>query len=169
LVTSTGFAKVDFSHWPDFLPLLLIFISFVGGCGGSTAGGMKVMRVMLLIKQGQQQVRMLIHPHALTPLRIGSRTLDTKMTQGIWGFFGVYITAFSILVLLMVHAGLDERSAFAAVATCMNNLGPGLGEVAYTFQGVSDFGKMLSVIAMLLGRLEIFTLLVLLSPSFWLR
>jgi trk system potassium uptake protein len=169
LVTSTGFAKVDFSHWPDFLPLLLIFISFVGGCGGSTAGGIKVMRVMLLIKQGQQQVQSLIHPHALMPLRIGRRTLDTKLMQGIWGFFGFYLATFSILVLLMVHAGLDERSAFAAVATCMNNLGPGLGDVAYTFQGVSDFGKLLSIIAMLLGRLEIFTLLVLLSPSFWLR
>lgn len=169
LVTSTGFAKVDFSHWPDFLPLLLIFISFVGGCGGSTAGGMKVMRVMLLIKQGQQQVQTLIHPRAITHLRIGKRTLDTKLMQGIWGFFGFYITTFAILVLLMVHAGLDERSAFAAIATCMNNLGPGLGEVAYTFQGVSDFGKLLSIIAMLLGRLEIFTLLVLLSPSFWLR
>jgi trk system potassium uptake protein len=74
-----------------------------------------------------------------------------------------------VLVLMMIHAGLDERSAFAAVATCMNNMGPGLGEVAYTFQSVSDLGKFISVIAMLLGRLEIFTLLVLLSPSFWFR
>jgi trk system potassium uptake protein TrkH len=169
LVTSTGFAKVDFSHWPDFLPLLLIYISFVGGCGGSTAGGMKVMRVMLLIQQGMQQVRSLIHPHALIPLRMGKRTLDPRLMQGIWGFFGLYLATFAILVLLMIHAGLDERSAFAAVATCMNNLGPGLGEVAYTFQGVSDMGKLLSIIAMLLGRLEMFTLLVLLTPSFWLR
>ncbi|MEJ2426700.1 MAG: TrkH family potassium uptake protein [Candidatus Thiodiazotropha sp.] len=169
LVTSTGFAKVDFSNWPDFLPLLLIFISFVGGCGGSTAGGMKVMRVMLLIKQGQLQVKSLIHPHALIPLRIGKRILDPRLTQGVWGFFGLYLSTFAFLVLLMVHAGLDERSAFAAVATCMNNLGPGLGEVAYTFQNVSDFGKLVSVLAMLLGRLEIFTLLVLLSPTFWFR
>ncbi len=169
LVTSTGFAKVDFSHWPDFLPLLLIYISFVGGCGGSTAGGMKVMRVMLLIQQGMQQVRSLIHPHALIPLRMGKRTLDLRLMQGIWGFFGLYMASFAILVLLMIHTGLDERSAFAAVATCMNNLGPGLGEVAYTFQSVSDMGKILSIIAMLLGRLEMFTLLVLLTPSFWLR
>lgn len=169
VVTSTGFGKVDFSLWPDFLPLLLIFISFVGGCGGSTAGGMKVMRVMLLIKQGLQQVRTLIHPHALIPLRIGRRTVDAKLMQGVWGFFGLYLATFAVLVLLMIHAGLDERSAFAAVATCMNNLGPGLGEVAYTFQSVSDLGKFISVIAMLLGRLEIFTLLVLLSPSFWFR
>lgn len=169
LVTSTGYAKVDFSHWPDFLPMLLIYISFVGGCGGSTAGGMKVMRVMLLIKQGTQQVRSLIHPHALIPVRMGKRTVEPRLIQGIWGFFGLYVATFALLDLLMIHAGLDERSAFAAVATCMNNLGPGLGEVAYSFQSVSDLGKMLSILAMLLGRLEIFTLLVLLSPSFWLR
>ncbi len=169
LVTSTGFATVDFSHWPDFLPLLLIYISFVGGCGGSTAGGMKVMRVVLLIRQGVQQVRSLIHPHALIPVRIGKRNIDPRLMQGVWGFFGFYMATFALLVLLMIHAGLDERSAFAAVATCMNNLGPGLGEVAYTFQSVSDMGKLLSIIAMLLGRLEIFTLLVLLSPGFWLR
>lgn len=169
LVTSTGFAKVDFASWPDFLPMLLIYISFVGGCGGSTAGGMKVMRVMLLIRQGMQQVRSLIHPHALIPVRIGKRTVDPRLMQGIWGFFGLYMATFALLVLLMIHAGLDERSAFAAVATCMNNLGPGLGEVAYTFQSVSDMGKLLSILAMLLGRLEIFTLLVLLSPGFWLR
>jgi trk system potassium uptake protein TrkH len=169
LVTSTGFAKVDFSHWPNFLPMLLIYISFVGGCGGSTAGGMKVMRIMLLLKQGLQQVRSLIHPHALIPVRIGKRIVDPKLIQGVWGFFGLYMTTFALLVLLMINAGLDERSAFAAVATCMNNLGPGLGEVAYTFQSVSDMGKLLSIFAMLLGRLEIFTLLVLLSPSFWLR
>ncbi len=169
LVTSTGFAKVDFANWPDFLPLLLIYISFVGGCGGSTAGGMKVMRVRLLIQQGLQQVRSLIHPHALIPVRMGKRTVDPRLMQGIWGFFGLYMATFALLVLLMIHAGLDERSAFAAVATCMNNLGPGLGEVAYTFQSVSDMGKALSILAMLLGRLEIFTLLVLLSPGFWLR
>jgi trk system potassium uptake protein len=169
LVTSTGYAKVDFSNWPDFLPLLLIYISFVGGCGGSTAGGMKVMRVMLLIKQGMQQVRSLIHPHALIPVRIGKRTVEPRVIQGIWGFFGLYMATFALLVLAMIHTGLDERTAFAAVATCMNNLGPGLGEVAYTFQSVSDMGKLLAILAMLLGRLEIFTLLVLLSPSFWLR
>jgi trk system potassium uptake protein len=149
LVTSTGFAKVDFASWPDFLPMLLIYISFVGGCGGSTAGGMKVMRVMLLIRQGMQQVRSLIHPHALIPVRIGKRTVDPRLMQGIWGFFGLYMATFALLVLLMIHAGLDERSAFAAVATCMNNLGPGLGEVAYTFQSVSDMGKLLSILAML--------------------
>lgn len=169
VVTSTGFGIVDFSHWPDFLPILLILISFVGGCGGSTAGGMKVLRVLLLVRQGMLEVRRLIHPHAYQPLRLGRRVVDDRLMQGVWGFFALYMTTFVLLVLLMIHAGLDSVSAFAAVATAMNNLGPGLGEVAYTFQGVSDFGKVLAVIAMLLGRLEVFTILVLLSPRFWMR
>jgi trk system potassium uptake protein len=169
VVTSTGFATVDFTHWPDFLPLSLIMISFVGGCGGSTAGGMKVMRLLLFVKQGVREVRQLLHPHAQLPLRLGTRVVDSSMAKGVWGFFAMYMTTFAILTLVMIHAGLDETSAFAAVATSMNNLGPGLGEVAYNFQGVSDLGKVVAVIAMLLGRLEIFTLLVLLSPDFWRR
>ncbi len=169
VVTSTGFGTVDFSHWPDFLPMLLILISFVGGCGGSTAGGMKMMRVLIMVQQGVHEVRRLIHPHAQLPLRLGHRAIDVRLIHSVWGFFAVYMTAFALLSLLMIHAGLDETSAFAAVATSMNNLGPGLGEVAYSFQSVSDFGKLVAVVAMLLGRLEIFTILVLLSPGFWRR
>jgi trk system potassium uptake protein TrkH len=115
------------------------------------------------------EVRRLIHPHAYQPLRLGRRVVDDRLMQGVWGFFALYMTTFVLLVLLMIHAGLDSVSAFAAVATAMNNLGPGLGEVAYTFQGVSDLGKVLAVIAMLLGRLEVFTILVLVSPRFWMR
>ncbi len=169
VVTSTGFGTVDFSHWPEMLPVLLILISFVGGCGGSTAGGMKVMRVLLLLRQGALEVRRLIHPRAYHPLRLGRRVVDDRLMQSIWGFFAVYVAAFSFLDMLMIHAGLDKVSAFAAVATCMNNLGPGLGQVAYNFQTVSDYGKLVGVLAMLLGRLEVFTILVLLSPDFWRR
>ena len=169
VVTSTGFGTVDFSHWPEMLPVLLILISFVGGCGGSTAGGMKVMRVLLLARQGALEVRRLIHPHAYLPLRLGRRVIDERLMQSIWGFFAVYMVAFGLLVMLMIHAGLDKVSAFAAVATCMNNLGPGLGQVAYNFRSVSDFGKLIGAFAMLLGRLEVFTILVLLSPDFWRR
>ncbi len=167
VVTSTGYATVDFSAWPDFLPMLLIFISFVGGCGGSTAGGMKVMRVMLLVKQGINEVRRLVHPHAVLRVRLGRQVVEQRMIQAVWGFFAVYISVFGLLSLVMIHAGLDATSAFSAVATSMNNLGPGLGEVALSFQSVSDLGKLTAVVAMLLGRLEIFTLLVLLSPGFW--
>lgn len=169
VVTSTGYGTVDFSHWPDFLPFLMILISFVGGCGGSTAGGIKVMRMLLLVQQGVHEVLRLIHPHAILLVRVGNRIIQPRMMQAVWGFFAVYVSTFSILMILMMHAGLDQVSAFSAVATSMNNLGPGLGEVAYNFQSVSDFGKMIAVVAMLLGRLEIFTILVLLSPDFWKR
>ncbi|NCC40804.1 MAG: potassium transporter [Gammaproteobacteria bacterium] len=167
IVTSTGFGTVDFSHWPDFLPLLLIYASFVGGCGGSTAGGMKVLRVLLMVKQSMLEVRQLIHPRAVQPLRLGSRIVDPRLAHSIWAFFALYAFTVSILTLSMIHAGLAPLDAFSAVAACLNNLGPGLGEVAFSFQSVSDSGKLIGVSAMLLGRLEILTILVILSPDFW--
>lgn len=167
VVTSTGFGTVDFSEWPDFLPVLLIFISFVGGCGGSTAGGMKVMRMMLIALQGRIEVLKLVHPRAVLPLRIGKRVVGPGTMEAVWGFFAAYMGSFVILMLLMMHAGLDQVSAFSAIATSMNNLGPGLGEVAYSFASVSDSGKLIAAFAMLLGRLEVFTILVLLTPAFW--
>jgi len=167
VITSTGFGTADFSSWPSFLPLLLIFISFVGGCGGSTAGGIKVSRILLLLKQGGQEIAYLIHPRVARPLRIGSHVLPPRVSQAIWGFFAVYMVVFALFTLLMMAAGLDQVSAFSAVATSMNNLGPGLGEVAVTFASVSTAGKLLATVAMLLGRLEIFTVLVILTPAFW--
>lgn len=167
VVTSTGFATVDFSHWPDILPVLLIFISFVGGCGGSTAGGMKVMRIMLLIRQGWREVRLLIHPHAIIPIIIGGRVIENRTISTVWGFFAAYVATFLILMLWLMHTGVDQVTAFSAIATCMNNMGPGLGDVAYTFSDISDTGKTISMIAMLMGRLEIFTVLVVLTPEYW--
>ena len=167
VITSTGFGTVDFSHWPSFLPVLLIFISFIGGCGGSTAGGMKVIRVILLTQQGFREVRQLIHPRALLPIRVGDRVIPVQTTQGVWGFFAIYVVSFVILMLLIMSTGLDQVSAFSAIATSMNNLGPGLGEVAMSFATVSDSGKLIAAFAMLLGRLEVFTVLVLLTPEFW--
>ncbi len=169
VVTSTGFGTVDFAHWPDFLPILLIYASFVGGCGGSTAGGMKVLRVLLMVKQGALEIRQLVHPRAQLPLRLGRRVVDNELARSVWGFFALYTAALAVLTLLMVHAGLVPLDAFSAVATCLNNLGPGLGEVASNFQGVSDLGKLLGVVGMLLGRLEVLTILVILSPGFWRR
>lgn len=167
VITSTGFATVDFSHWPDFLPVLLIFVSFIGGCGGSTAGGMKILRVLMLFKQGMREIRKLIHPNAILPVHLGRHVVDQRVMSAIWGFFAAYTVVFVVLMLLMIHAGLDQVSAFSAVATCLNNLGPGLGVVANNFQDVGDLGKWLAIVAMLLGRLEIFTILILLTPAFW--
>ncbi len=167
VITSTGFGTVDFSHWPSFVPVLLIFISFIGGCGGSTAGGMKVVRIVLLTHQGWREVRRLIHPRAQLPIRVGNQVISAQTVQAVWGFMAAYVVSFVILMLLMMATGLDQVSAFSAIAATMNNLGPGLGEVATSFSSVSEPSKLIAVFAMLLGRLEIFTILVLMTPEFW--
>jgi trk system potassium uptake protein TrkH len=167
VVTSTGFGVVDFSHWPLFVPVLLIFISFVGGCGGSTAGGMKVMRILILAKLGLREVKRLPHPQQLKPVKVNGNVVPETTLQAVWGFLSVYTATFVVLMLLLMMTGSDQVTAFSAIATSMNNLGPGLGEVSLSFAGLSDSGKMISAIAMLAGRLEIFTLLVILHPSFW--
>ncbi len=169
VITSTGFSMADFSLWPAFLPIFLIFISFIGGCGGSTAGGMKVLRIQLLVLQGWREIMRLIHPKAVVPVRIGAHPVPPQVVQAVWGFFAAYVLAFVVLMLGMMTAGLDQVSAFGAVATTLNNLGPGLGRVAMSFADISDPAKALSIFAMLLGRLEIFTIAVLLTPEFWRR
>ncbi|MEW6765129.1 MAG: TrkH family potassium uptake protein [Pseudomonadota bacterium] len=167
--TTTGFATADITLWPSFLPLLIVLLAFMGGCTGSTGGGMKVVRVLLLIKQGFRELKQLVHPQAELPVKISGHTVPDRVVQAVWGFFSAYIGVFIILVLLMLAFGLDEVSAFGAVAATLTNLGPGLGEVASNFASVPDAAKWVGCVAMILGRLEIFTLLVLFTPVFWRR
>ena len=167
VITSTGFGVADFSLWPGCLPLFLIFIAFIGGCGGSTAGGMKVMRVIILFKIAFREFNNLLHPKGIFTIKLADHPLQHKTMQSVLGFFSVYVVTFSILVLMLIGTGLEPVSSFSAIATCINNLGPGLGEVATTFQSITDAGKVISIFAMLSGRLEVFTLLVILSPYFW--
>ncbi len=165
--TTTGFTTENYSLWPGALPLLLILLSFIGGCGGSTAGGMKVIRWLLVFKQGMREVIRLIHPNAEIPVKLGNRAVSHRVIDAVWGFFSVYIVVFGIMMLLMMATGLDQVTAFSAVAASLNNLGPGLGEVANNFVVINDSAKWISIFAMLLGRLEIFTLLVLFTAAFW--
>jgi trk system potassium uptake protein TrkH len=167
VVTSTGFGVADFSLWPAALPILLIFASFMGGCAGSTAGGIKVIRFVVLARQARVYISRLIHPRLIRPVRIDGRVIDPSIIDGIWAYFTVYVVAFGAFMLLLMMNGLDELTAFGAVASCLNNLGPGLGAVASNFAGINESSKLVLVLAMILGRLEIFTILVLLSPSFW--
>ncbi len=167
IITSTGFTTADFSSWPLFLPALLIFSSFIGGCAGSTAGGIKVIRIVVLFHNGVREVRQLIHPRASLPMRIGRRVLPERVSAAIWGFFSVYVTMFALMLLALMGTGLDQITAFSAVAACINNLGPGLGRVSVHFGTISDVAKWVLTFAMLAGRLEIFTLLVLVTPEFW--
>lgn len=169
VITSTGFTTTDFSVWPLFLPVLLIFSSFMGGCAGSTSGGMKTIRFVILAKQGGRSVFHLIHPSAVRPIKIGARVVPLRVTDAVWGFFAVYVAVFSLFMLLVMATGLDQVSAFGAVATCLNNMGPGLGVVAANFAAVNTVAEWLLTLSMLLGRLEIFTLLVILTPAFWRR
>jgi trk system potassium uptake protein len=167
--TTTGFTSTDFSAWPGALPVLLILASFIGGCAGSTAGGMKVLRWLLVVKQGWRELERLLHPNGVMLVRLGERAVPARVTEAIWGFFSVYIVVFCILMSIMMFIGLDQVTAFSSVAATLNNLGPGLGEVSATFGTVPDAAKWVGMIGMILGRLEIFTLLVLLTPEFWKR
>jgi len=167
VITSTGFGLLDFADWPLDLPVLMIFLSFIGGCAGSTAGGIKVIRFLVLGKQARSHIRKLIHPQSMNPIRVDGHVVDPAVIEGIWGFFTVYIAIFAAFMLILMLDGMDQITAFGAVATCLNNLGPGLGDVSLNFSTVSAGGKLLLVLAMLFGRLEIFTILVLLTPGFW--
>ncbi|MDX1455468.1 MAG: TrkH family potassium uptake protein [Gammaproteobacteria bacterium] len=167
IMTTTGFTTDDFSAWPGLLPVVLILSSFIGACANSTGGGMKVIRWVLLLKQSQREVRRLIHPHAQFVTKMGNKPVSEKVVSAVWGFFSVYVGVFSLLMLLSMALGMDHVSAFSAVAACLNNLGPGLGEVAANYQSVPAAAKWVLMFAMLLGRLEIFTLLVILTPAFW--
>ena len=167
--TTAGFTTSDYYNWPGFLPVMLLFISFVGGCAGSTGGGMKVIRVILLFKQGLREIFRLIHPSAQIPVKIGGKVMPENVSNAIWGFFALYVASFSVMMLLLMASGLDQVTAFSALAACLNNLGPGLGDVGANYKDINDFSKWVLCFAMLLGRLEIFTLLVILTPSFWRR
>ena len=149
------------------MPVFILFTSLVVSCAGSTGGGIKAIRFLLLIKQGGREIKRLIHPAAQIPVKIGHKAVPDRVIEAVWGFFALWVATFIIMSMLLMATGLDAVSAFSGVLTCMTNAGPGLGSVTMNFMEVSDFGKWVLTFAMLLGRLEIFTLLVLLSPAFW--
>lgn len=167
--TTTGFTSEEYFNWPGFLPVLLLFASFSGGCTGSTAGGMKVLRVLLLYKQGQRELRRLLHPNSVVMVKVGGQAMSNRMIDVVWGFFATYVALLAIMMLMLMAVGLDQESAFSAVVACLNNLGPGLGIVAANYSSVGDFEHAVLSVAMLFGRLEIFTLLILFTPAFWRR
>jgi len=169
LGTTTGFTSANFSIWPTVLPVLLIMISFIGGCAGSTGGGMKVIRILLLFKQGKREIMRLIHPNAQFAVKLGKKPVENRIIEAVWGFLSAYIAVFVVMLLLLMATGLDQVTAYSAVAATLNNLGPGLGEVAQNYSSINGFSKIVLCLGMLLGRLEIFTLLVIFTPVFWQR
>jgi trk system potassium uptake protein TrkH len=167
--TTTGFATADFNSWPLFLPYVLLYAAIIGACAGSTGGGMKVIRILLIFKQGFREVQRLIHPRAVIPIKLGKKVMSDRVVESVWGFFAVYVMAYMVMLLALLATGLDIITAFSAVGACINNLGPGLSGVAETYGALPGPAKWILCLAMLLGRLEVFTLLVLFTPMFWKR
>jgi trk system potassium uptake protein TrkH len=166
-LTTTGFTTTEFHRWSGVVPFLLILLAFIGGCAGSTAGGIKVIRVMLLQRQAVREIHRLIHPHAVLPVKFGGQKASESVLEAVMGFFFLFIASTVILTMLLYAMGLDLVTAFSAVAACITNLGPGLGQVGSSYTSLPDGAKLVLAFAMLAGRLEIYTLLVLLTPAFW--
>jgi len=167
VMTTTGYSTTEFALWPGFIPIMLICIAFIGGCAGSTCGGMKVIRVMLLYRQAIREIQRLIHPQAVIPVKIGGRKTSQAVMDAVWGFFFLYVSSFVMITIALNGVGVDPVTAYAAAAACITNLGPGLGEVSSNYASLNATAKVILSFAMLMGRLEIFTLLVLFTPTFW--
>ncbi len=167
MITTTGFSISDTSSWPFSISFLLLIGAFVGACSGSVGGGVKSWRVLIMINHAYKNIMTIIHPNSVISLKIGTKNVDDQVATSVWGFFSIYVISFVILLLGILISGLDFESAFSAVGACLNNLGPGLGAVSENYTQITPISKGILAFAMLLGRLEIFTLLVLLTPMFW--
>jgi trk system potassium uptake protein len=169
IITTTGFVSADYEGWPAFSKLLLLICMFLGGMAGSTGGGMKTMRIMLLLRHGYNQIFQIIHPHAVTTLKLAGRPVPGEVLASIWGFFVLYLGLFVVASLIMAGLGLDVVSSFASVAATIGNIGPGLGAVGpvQNYLEIPLIGKWVLILCMLLGRLEIYTVIVMFAPAYW--
>lgn len=171
VATTTGFATVDYAQWPIFAPILMLFLCGFATCAGSTGGGIKLSRSLLLMKQVQREFTRLLHPRAVRPVTLGGAVVDTQVLFSVQAFMLVYGAVLVAGTMALLLTGLDIISAFTAVVACINNTGPGLGQVgpAGNYQGLSDVQTWICTAVMLLGRLELFAVLVLFTPQFWRR
>jgi len=169
VATTTGFAVSDYALWSPGTAMLLLVGMFVGACAGSTGGGMKVVRVLLLFRQGLREVRRLIHPHAVIHVKIGKQSVNGSVVEALWGFFVLYMVCFAVIAILVAASGVDIETAISASAATITNTGPGFGSVgpAANYASLPDMAKTVLMFGMVLGRLEIFTFFVLLVPEFW--
>lgn len=167
IVTDNGLVVGNYPDWPIPLALLLIMGSFFGGCVGSTCGGIKAMRFLLLAKQSLHEIRLLIHPHGRFFVKIGRRPIPERTMQAVWGFYFLYMVVFCGFSLALTATGMDIVSAFGSMAGCLNNMGVGYGTTASHFDLLTNTAKWLLTVAMLLGRLELFPMLMLLAPAYW--
>lgn len=169
IATDCGFASVDFDKWPPFVPWWMLYLSCITACTGSTGGGIKMFRTILLWKQAGRELFSLLHPRAINPIRIGNTPIPNKIIFAVLAFIFLYFISIVVLTFSLIFAGLDPISSLSAIIACINNAGPGLNQVgpATNYQSLSDFQTWICATAMLLGRLEVFTLIMLFTPTFW--
>jgi trk system potassium uptake protein TrkH len=169
IITTTGFGSADYELWPFFTQAVLLSLMFVGAMGGSTGGGMKIIRVMVLVKYAASETRRMLHSRALIPVRIGKQSINEDVVRNTLGFFLFFVSSFAISSIALTFMGVDLLSAIGAAASAMGNIGPGLGSFGPTdnYALLPQAGKWILSFCMLLGRLEIFTVIVLLSRTYW--
>jgi len=171
IATSSGYASVDYAKWPIFAPLWMMFLTAIAASSGSTGGGIKMMRTLVLVKQAGREFLKLLHPAAVNPMKIGGQVVANNIVFAVLGFIFLYFMTIVTLTFVLLISGMDFISAFTAVLASINNCGPGLGTVgpASNYSGLTDFQTWVCTFAMLTGRLEIFTVLILFTPHFWRR
>ncbi|KTD62561.1 TrkH family potassium uptake protein [Legionella spiritensis] len=167
LATTTGLTSAPFSHWPSYVPVLIILASLIGGCAASTSGGIKVIRALLIYKQSKREMYHLLHPNAIIPIKFGKQTLPESVLQSMWGFISVFIALFLFLMIVFIALGNDFLTSFSAITVTISNAGVGLGAVSDNFTYLNQSSKWVLIFAMIAGRLEIFSLLIIFSKHFW--
>jgi trk system potassium uptake protein TrkH len=169
IATGCGYMSTDYDKWPAFVPWWMLYLSCITCCTGSTGGGIKMFRALLMWKQAGRELFSILHPRAVNPLRIGNTPIPNKIIFAVLAFIFLYFISIVVTTFALMFAGMDPVSALSAVLACINNAGPGLNQVgpSTNYQSLTDFQTWICAIAMLLGRLEVFTLLVLFTPSFW--
>ncbi len=169
IMTTTGYATVDYNLWPSFSKILLIFLMFIGGCAGSTAGGLKVSRVIIIFKVIKQNLKRVIHPHAVSSVKLDGHILSDGIQRGVFTYFSLYMIIYSAILLILCIEPFDITTNLSATAACLNNVGPGLNLVgpASNYACYNDFSTLVLTVAMLIGRLEIYPILFLFSPLVW--
>ncbi len=169
VITTTGFSTVDFGIWPAFGQTVLLALMFMGGCVGSTTGSMKAIRILLMIKMGYKEIYRLIHPHAVIPLKLGGRVVPREVLRGVMGFTILFLLAFVLSSALLAWQGADLVTAISSAASTITNFGPALGQAGpmSNFAFFPDLSKWILILNMLLGRLEIYALIIIFVPAFW--
>ena len=167
IATTTGFTSQNYSNWPAAIPVFLIMVSFIGACVGSTGGGIKVVRVLVMFRLGMKEIHKFIRPNAQVSIKLNKASINEKALVSVLGFFSLYAISFIFIMMLLMFAGLDQVTAYSATAATMNNLGPGLGEVAQNYGSVGETAKWILSFSMLIGRLEVLTIIAIFHRAFW--